>query len=59
MNDELLTFDAVDALGAIGPKAQNAVPSLLALLKNRQGPRWWIDDALRKIDPVTAAKVTQ
>ena len=48
----------VEALGAIGPRAEKAVPALLVILKGRQGrPRWWIDEALRKIDPVTADRV--
>jgi HEAT repeat protein len=56
--DDRLVFYAVDALGAIGPKAQPAVPALLVLLKGTQdNSRWWIDDALRKIDPQTADKV--
>jgi HEAT repeat protein len=56
--DEEIVFEVVEALGAIGPRAKKAVPNLLVILKRFQGgTRWWIDEALRKIDPVTADRV--
>lgn len=55
--DEENVVAVVDALGAIGPRAEKAVPALLVILNKQGRDRWWIDEALRKIDPVTADKV--
>jgi hypothetical protein len=58
--DKENVFEVVEALGAIGPKAVKAVPALLILLESRKGGiRWWLDEALRKIDPVTADRVSE
>jgi HEAT repeat protein len=47
----------IRTLGAMGPFAKDAVPTLLRLLKyEKHGLRWWAGQALMKIDPTAAKK---
>jgi len=47
---------AEDALGDFGAEAKAAVPSLVKLLKDEPPPRSFAASALKRIDPVAAAK---
>jgi HEAT repeat protein len=56
LGDADLEAEAADALGDFGPLAKAAVPKLLPLLHGDKEARHAANHALRKIDPIAAAK---